>query len=167
MTRRILDLDTFVPGLITFISNKISTGASNTYRKLFGIGLPEWRVLAVLAVEPNITAYRICQIMGFDKALASRTIQKLQAHGHVKMEVQGRQKLITLSKQGYLLHDRILQVAVEREEALLGCLTRSERKQLTLLLQRLHARVVEVNDQEASISIRVDGLTRQTNKRVA
>lgn len=76
--RTILDLERYVPALLTFVSNKLAKGASATYLRMFDVGVTEWRVISMLAVEPNITANRICQVIGFDKALVSRSLQFLK-----------------------------------------------------------------------------------------
>ena len=72
-----LDLKVYVPALVTFLANKLSSGASNCYRKHFNIGVVEWRILALLRVERSITANRICQVIGLDKAAVSRALKSL------------------------------------------------------------------------------------------
>lgn len=41
------------------------------------------RVLAMLKVESNISANRICQVIGLDKAAVSRALKQLLAHKQV------------------------------------------------------------------------------------
>ena len=55
-----LNLSRYVPGLVTFLANKLATGASQCYRKHFGIGVVEWQMLSMLAVESGITANCRC-----------------------------------------------------------------------------------------------------------
>ncbi len=148
MARTILDLDNYVPALITFVSNKLSSGASKTYRQLFGVGVTEWRIIALLAIEPNISAQRICQVIGFDKALVSRAIQQMDEGGYVAIApdpADARRKTVALTQAGYNLHDEVIAVALERERLLLTDFTPTERKILVDLLRRMHARTVEVN----------------------
>ena len=73
-----LDLARYVPALITFLANKLSASASGQYRKMFGVGIVEWRVIALLAVEPETTANSVSNVIGLDKALVSRTVKKLK-----------------------------------------------------------------------------------------
>ena len=51
-----LDLENYVPAFLTWIANKLSSSASLIYRRRFGVGIVEWRIMALLAVEPWITA---------------------------------------------------------------------------------------------------------------
>jgi DNA-binding MarR family transcriptional regulator len=137
-----LDLERYVPGLLTFLANKLSRGASVLYRKHFGVGIIEWRVMALLAIEPGITAARVCHVIGLDKAPASRALSGLRQRGLVVEERDTRdqrRRLARLTPAGVALHDRIIEVALERERLLLGCLEAAERDALIALLNRLHA----------------------------
>ena len=71
---QVLDLDRYVPALITFIANKLSRSATVVYQKRFGVNVTEWRILSLLAIEPEISAARICHVIGFDKGPVSRTL---------------------------------------------------------------------------------------------
>lgn len=144
-----LNLARYVPGLITFLANKLATGASQCYRKHFGIGVVEWRMLSMLAVEDGITANRICQVIGLDKSAVSRSLQALEAAGHVSSQVDpqdARRNAVSLTASGRELHDRVLKVALERERRLLGDLSPEEVDTLIELLGRLHGQVAHVNE---------------------
>ncbi|MDT4866950.1 MarR family protein [compost metagenome] len=144
-----LDLSRYVPGLLGFIYNKLSAGASSCYRKQFGVGIIEWRMLSMLAVEEGITANRIVQVIGLDKAAVSRAVQQLVASGHVVTSTNphdGRSVTLSLTAQGFELHDRILEVALERERRLLSNLSPEEVETLLDLLRRLHSNVNYANE---------------------
>ena len=79
----VLDLDRYVPALITFIANKLSRSATVVYQKRFGVNVTEWRILSLLAIEPEISAARICHVIGFDKGPVSRNLAMLQKRGLV------------------------------------------------------------------------------------
>lgn len=64
----VLDLERYVLALLVFLANKLTSGASTLLRRHFGVGTTEWRIMALLAIEPWITANRICKVIGFDKA---------------------------------------------------------------------------------------------------
>lgn len=143
-----LDLDRYVPALVTFLANKLSSGASACYRKNFDVGVVEWRLLALLKVEQNITANRMCQVIGLDKAAVSRALKLLSERGSVsfiKDEKDGRSSLICLTKEGEILHDKILQVALERESLLLEGFQAEELDILISLLHKLNSKVGQVN----------------------
>ena len=75
---RVLDLDNYIPFLLSAIGNKWSRSSSGLYLKEFGVGVTEWRIIAMLAIEPRITAYRICQVIGLDKAATSRALKAME-----------------------------------------------------------------------------------------
>lgn len=144
-----LNLGRYVPAIINLLANKLATGASQCYRKHFGIGVVEWRLLAMLKVEDNITANRMCQAIGLDKSAVSRSLQLLEKAGYVSSQVDSqdaRRNTVSLSAEGLALHDRVLKVALERERRLLGDLSTEEVDVLINLLGRLQAQVAHVNE---------------------
>ncbi|WP_369854752.1 MarR family winged helix-turn-helix transcriptional regulator [Candidatus Thalassolituus haligoni] len=143
-----LDLDRYVPALITFLANKMSAGASRLYRDNFGVGIVEWRLLALLKVEDAITPNRMCQVIGLDKAAVSRSLKYLQASAYVHFRSDpedARKTIVSLTESGNVLHDEIFQVAIKREALLLGDFSAAERDTLIDLLSRMNARVGLVN----------------------
>lgn len=143
----VLDLDGYIPFLISAIGNKWSRSSSGLYLKEFGVGVTEWRTIAMLAIEPRITAYRICQVIGLDKAAASRALKGLEERGLVKSwqeDPQNHRKLVELTPEGWALHDRIIVVARKREGIMLADLSRDEVATLAGLLRRLHKRIPDV-----------------------
>jgi DNA-binding MarR family transcriptional regulator len=138
---QVLDLDRYVPALITFIANKLSRTATVLYQKRFGVNVTEWRILALLAIEPEISAARICHVIGFDKGPVSRTLAAMEARGLVAIKADqqdGRTYSISLTARGSTAHDQVIAVALERERRLLSCLNKGERETLIELLRRVH-----------------------------
>ena len=136
-----LDLDRYVPALVTFIANKLSRTATVIYQKRFGVNITEWRILSQLAIEPEISAARICQVIGFNKGPVSRNLTVLQARGLVRIRTDrrdARTHSISLTPKGRAMHDQVILVAQERERRLLSCLQRNERETLIELLRRVH-----------------------------
>ncbi len=137
----VLDLDRYVPALITFVANKLSRSATALYQKRFGVNVTEWRILALLAIEPEISAARICHVIGFDKGPVSRTLAAMEERGLVAIRADredGRTYSISLTAKGAATHDRVIAVALERERRLLSCLSKAERETLIVLLRRIH-----------------------------
>jgi DNA-binding MarR family transcriptional regulator len=139
---QVLDLDRYVPALITFIANKLSRSATVLYQKRFGVNVTEWRILALLAIEPAISAARICHVIGFDKGPVSRTLAVMEQSGLVTIrtdESDGRTHAISLTSKGRTTHDQVIAAALERERRLLSCLRKDEREVLINLLGRIHS----------------------------
>jgi DNA-binding MarR family transcriptional regulator len=128
--------------LLGAISNILSTGGSRFYRRHFGIGLSEWRLMWVLGIEPEITARRASQIMGLDKAAVSRAVAGLERRGllHATPDpADNRQRRIALSPAGSDLYHQMIVVSRERQRRLLAPLSDEEQRALAALLRRLHA----------------------------
>jgi DNA-binding MarR family transcriptional regulator len=143
-----LNLDNYVPAYLTYLAGKISNSASATYRPKFGVGITDWRIMALLASEPWISAGRVCDVIGLDKAAVSRSVRAMKSNGIVDVQQtdddQSRQ-LIALTRKGLNLHDRIVKLSLERERQLLDSFSAGERKMLINFLSRMHAQVVDTN----------------------
>ena len=71
------DFDRSVSYLLTALANKLCMGASRRQRRILDVGLMEWRVLALLAVEPGASPGRIAEVAGVDKSVVSRAVTSL------------------------------------------------------------------------------------------
>lgn len=145
----LLDLDRYVPALITFIANKLSKSANAFYQPEFGVNVTEWRIIALLAIEPGIPAARICHVIGFDKGPVSRTLAAMEKRGLIAIRSDpkdGRTHSISLTAKGRATHDKVIAAAFERERRLLSCLSKDEQEVLIVLLRRLHENLGAVTD---------------------
>ena len=143
-----LNLDKYVPAYLTYLAGKMSSSASATYRPQFGIGITDWRIMALLATEPWISAGRICDVIGLDKAAVSRSVRGMQAAGIVDLQRKDDpRQSIALTRKGLALHDRIVKVSLARERQLLKSFSAAERKLLINFLSRMHAQVVDTDTQ--------------------
>jgi DNA-binding MarR family transcriptional regulator len=151
MSKPVINHGRYVPALINFLGNKLAAGASRTYRREFGVGVTEWRILSLLAVENPCTAQKVCQFFDLDKGLVSRTTKLLVDNGSVTVTEQAgdAKRVIALTKAGRALHDRIIELAFDRERMLLDCLDDKEVDVLIDLLRRLLAQTPAVNAVQA------------------
>jgi DNA-binding MarR family transcriptional regulator len=120
--RVVLDLNGYIPYFLTAVYNAISSSASALYLKEFGIGIMDWRVLSTIAFEPGIPASHLCDLVALDKAAVSRSLHKLESEGYLDFEAaqnDPRRKNWSLNARGFVLHDRILKVALDRERKLI------------------------------------------------
>jgi DNA-binding MarR family transcriptional regulator len=133
-----LDLDNYVPGLLLWLSNRISASASGLYRSRFGVGLTEWRLLAYFIVYPWSTASKACELMERDKGAASRSVSVLLRQGWLEARPDGLRRVeYKASAAGRKLHDRIYVMAIKREDALMKGFSAEERVALIAMLHRL------------------------------
>jgi DNA-binding MarR family transcriptional regulator len=143
----VIDLERYVPALITFIANKLSRSATALYQRRFKVNVTEWRILVLLAIEPGIPASRICHVIGFDKGPVSRTLSVMQERGLVNIKTDpkdGRTHCISLAPKGREIHDQIIGIALDRERRLLSCLSQAEKEVLIDLLGRVHGNLAAV-----------------------
>ena len=86
----VIDLDRYVPGYLTWISNKLSGGASQAYLTAFGTGIETWRLLVLLAIERTMSAQYACRVIGMDKASVSRSFKRMQAERELLVDLLHR-----------------------------------------------------------------------------
>ena len=106
--------------------------------------------MALLAVEPWITAGRICEVIGLDKAGVSRSVYFLTQKGLVETRYRdnnNRRQFVALTRAGIALHDRIALVARARAEQLLAGFSDEERATAVRLLTRMHENLPLVRDE--------------------
>ena len=139
-------MDAFIPAALTNLAQKITSTASATYRPRFGVGITDWRIIALLAAEPWIAPVHICEATGLDKAAVSRSLSDLLKAGlvEVRAEAPNRRRLpVALTAKGLAVHDRVVVVALEREARLLSGFSPEERAQLQNFIARMR-RMVEL-----------------------
>ena len=119
----ILDIDHYAPFLLNAVSNAWQRKSSAIYREQFDLGITEWRVIAMLNIEPQITANRVCEVIRLDKAAVSRSLRLLTERDLVKFETSPtdpRKRRWQLSREGLKVHDQLLEQALNCEEVLIG-----------------------------------------------
>ncbi len=133
-----LNLDRYVPGLLLWLSNKVSSSASALYNEKFGVGVTEWRLLSYFKIYPWSTASKACEFMGLDKGAVSRSIARLVADDLLESRPQGLRRIeYHITATGDKLHNSIYRYAVAREEALLDGISGDEREVLITLLKKM------------------------------
>ena len=150
----ILDYTNHVPALIAFLSNRLTSNASQAFRRVFGIGLTDWRVLIFVASQPHASGHMIAQVMGIDSGAVSRSLGSLEAQGLIcatAIHGRGKKRAITLSEAGAALYKKAVEVSRERETRLLSRITAAERRQLVRLLGKLSDSMDDVEAFTASL----------------
>ena len=138
-------IDEYVPALITWLYNKVASDSSRYYRKRFGVGLADWRILAYLGIHENGTNAEMCEYIGLDKAAVSRSISRLKKLGYLHTHPRnGRDIEVTLTAQGLRLGNRILAAALEIERELMHGIGPQEKKTLLRTLQTMHGNLPRI-----------------------
>ena len=126
--------------LISALGNRLSVLAARNVRRQLGLSLMEWRVLAVLAVEPGATPGRIVEFSAVNKSVVSRAANSLLLRGLITRCAapdHGLRTHLYLTPEGRVLHDRGLAARVKAEELLLNGLPADQRDRLVELLKQL------------------------------
>ena len=136
-----IDFERGIPFLVAALGNKLSALASARVRKELGIGLMEWRIIAVLAVEAEATPARIGQVTGVDKSVVSRAAASLEKRGLITIGAGSarRQTWVGMTAAGLELHARGIGMAYRSNDALLEGFSAEEREQFSELLRRATA----------------------------
>ena len=134
-----LVLDDYIPYRLSIASNAVSRLIARAYEDRFGLTVPQWRLMAVLAEKP-MTQQQIVVRTQMDKVTVSRAAQGLVIRhlvGRAAHEADGRSHILTLTEQGRALHADIAPLALAYEAALLSGLTGEEIDTLKRLLMRV------------------------------
>jgi DNA-binding MarR family transcriptional regulator len=135
-----LDLEHFLPYRLSVVSNRISQVIADTYARRFGIGITEWRVIAVLGREPGLSANAVAERTAMDKVAVSRALSRLLERDLVQRDTHGddrRRSVLELSAAGYRIYDEVVPLALARERTLLADFSDEDRRQLDTLLSKL------------------------------
>ena len=135
-----LRLDDFVPYRLSYTSNQVSQAIARTYESLFGLTIPEWRLVAVIAEHDGITQAAICTRTGMDKVTVSRAAIALTARGLVSRapSISDRRSLdLALSSEGRALYEQIAPKALELEKRIFGGLGAQELRAFVATLRQI------------------------------
>ena len=137
-----LALDHFLPYRLSVASNAVSKRISQSYRKRFGLKIPEWRLIAILAERESMTPVEIGQAGELDKITVSRAAAALIERGLVRQRRNpgdGRSHFLSLTGDGRALYSEIAPAALAMEAELLAGFSAEERDALETLLRRIEA----------------------------
>jgi DNA-binding MarR family transcriptional regulator len=149
-----LNRENYLAGYLVRLANAMSRGGSRTYLKLFGVGVVEWRILSMLALEPGLMAQQLANGLEMDKAPVSRsvrTLEELEMITVIPHPQKSRIRLLTLTSKGAELHNRILSLALEREARVLKGLKPSEVACLFAILRKLTANLEDLSQYEDAL----------------
>jgi DNA-binding MarR family transcriptional regulator len=137
-----LRLDGYLPYRLSVASNAVSRLIARAYEDRFGLTIPQWRLIAVLAEDGPLTQQAIGTRTVMDKVTVSRATQGLVKRRLVERaphDADGRSHHLALSKAGERLYSEISPVALEYEARLLQQFDPAaveELKRVLLLLER-------------------------------
>ena len=143
-----LELEHFLPYRLSVLSNTVSQAIARAYESRFDLSIPEWRVMAVVARYPGISAVDVVTRTAMDKVAVSRAVTRLVDAGRVsrRHDASDRRRVrLQLSPAGRAVYRKVVPVARRYERELVSSLSAQDLGQLDALLQKLldRARVLE------------------------
>jgi DNA-binding MarR family transcriptional regulator len=123
MTDPALTLDDFLPFRLSFTSNLVSDRIARAYQALFGLTIPEWRLVAVIAEGGGITQQAIGVKTRMDKVTVSRAAIALVERGLIERVPNAgdrRSHLLRLTTAGQALYQQVAPKALELERRIFG-----------------------------------------------
>jgi len=135
-----LKLSEFLPYRLSVLTNKISQSLMKIYEKRYDLTPTEWRIIAILAEQADLSAAEVAERTAMDKVSISRAVKHLLANGRVKRhfsEEDRRRSVISLSASGLEIYREIAPKALSYEATLLKELTPEESYHLNILLTKL------------------------------
>jgi DNA-binding MarR family transcriptional regulator len=122
------------------LSNTISSNIAGAYASRFKVSIPEWRVMAVLGLEPGLSAAQVAERTAMDKVAVSRAVSSLLKSRRLQRafaDADRRRSVLRLGEAGEEVYWRVIPFALQYEQKLLEDLSEAERSQLDSLLQKL------------------------------
>ncbi len=138
-----LELERFLPYRLSVLANTVSAAIASVYAERHDLSIPEWRVVAVLAQAPGLTAAELASRTAMDKVAISRAVARLERAGRVRrgaVRADRRRQRLALTRAGRDVYTRIVPWALEYERRLLGALEPEARAALDEALRRLTER---------------------------
>lgn len=142
-----LHLENFLPYRLSVLSNTVSGAIAAAYFAHFGLTIPEWRVMAVLAANPGLSAAEVTARTAMDKVAVSRAVAALLSAGRLRRttaKADRRRTHLELTAAGKRVYSQVVPMALDYERHLVAPLSRKDREALDRLLRILLGRAVEL-----------------------
>jgi DNA-binding MarR family transcriptional regulator len=124
-----LELAGFIPFRLNRLAAEVSDHLSGIYRERFGLDIPEWRVMATVGPVRGCTAQYIAGSTRMHKTRVSRAIAHLEERGLMARATKAddrREMELRLTKAGRRMYAQLVPLALERERALLACMSKDQ-----------------------------------------
>jgi DNA-binding MarR family transcriptional regulator len=138
--RASLRLQDYLPYRLSVAANAVSRLIARSYERQFGLKIPQWRLLAVLADEGPLTPQALCGRTIMDKVTVTRAARGLLRRGLLQRlpnAADGRSHRLLLTASGRALYLRIVPLARAYQAQVLRGLKRQEITRLQRLLRRV------------------------------
>ncbi len=133
-------LDDYLPYQLSTTSNVVSDVIAGEYKSLFGLKIPEWRVMSVLGSRGASTQRQLVEATLMDKVTVNRAVKNLVDRALLDRSpnsADGRSHHLLLSRTGRDLYGKILPAAQAMDKKIMAVLTTEEKAELSAMLARI------------------------------
>ncbi len=137
-----LVLDDFIPYRLSVTSNLVSDSIARAYESLFGLTIPEWRLVAVVAETGGITQQAIGARTRMDKVTVSRAAIALVDRGLLARRANAedrRSHLLELTEAGRDLYAAVAPKALDLESRIFSAFPPEEIERFMAMLRRIES----------------------------
>lgn len=138
-----LQLDTFLPYRLNVLAQVVSEGLARLYSERFGIGIPEWRIIATLGEFGQMTARDVGAHSRMHKTKVSRAVAALEERRLLERranEQDRREAFLSLTAAGRNVYEAIAPLALNYAEQLTDGLSAEDLATLERIVAQLMAR---------------------------
>lgn len=138
-----------VLAMISFISNRLVSGAASQIREAADVSVNEGRILLLIDAEAASTAAELMRIIGIDQAAISRCVKRLIEGNYILSTPDlnhGKRNIISLTDKGRNCARGIFAFNAKRQQCLLSSLSTAEQAFLSSILAQLLANVDTANE---------------------
>lgn len=142
------EVNRYLAAYIMGVANRLANGASNHYRKRFGMGMSEWRAMMAIGTSTHRIVREVAEMADLDYAAASKSLKVLEGRGLVTIEQtqrRGRAAIASLTPAGMEVYRKLRESARRRQQRMLATFAPEEVETLWSLLRRIEARVPHMN----------------------
>jgi DNA-binding MarR family transcriptional regulator len=143
-----LRLHDYLPYRLSVAANAVSGLIARAYEDKFGLTIPQWRLIAVLADDGPLTPQELCAHTIMDKVTVTRAAQGLLRRRLVRRqpnETDGRSHRLILTTAGEQLYGEVVPLALGYEEQLIAGIDARSVAKLEEQLRQLEQRAMELS----------------------
>jgi DNA-binding MarR family transcriptional regulator len=121
------------------LHNLLQRSAALTYRRTIQLSDFEWRVLSQVGEQAPLTLIQLVPLLSRDKSQVGRTLTRLEERGLITREKigGGRHILVGISEAGRQLYERLAEIALARNAALVAGLSGRDHQSLMTIFDKL------------------------------
>lgn len=153
-----MQLETFFPYRLAVVAESFSRALIEVYGHEFGLSREEWRLLYLLAEEPEVDSLELARRTTLDKVQVSRAAQRLEDKQCITRDVADhdrRLRVYRCTAAGRKLFKQVRAKVDKRTRSILGEMSSADRKALDRGLDALLDAVAQFQDQAEGNSLQM------------